>query len=152
MPKFLSLLNLGEFVSSVEGSPIVNEYVDSVDENGVANVQFIGQKNLQDEINAAFDDTSIYRMIDKYLNGDVNALNVRNGEYVDLTQVPKDLIEAHKMKTFAIKSFNNLPIEVRDLFDNDPAKFALSDNPIEIINKAFAPKVDKVEVTDNGTV
>lgn len=158
MAKFLSLLNLGEAVPSLSGSSIVDEYVDTVDQNGVACIQIIGQKNLQEEINAAFEDTLVYKIIDRYLNGDTEALNVVNGSFVDITKVPRDLIEAHKQQVFAINSFKNLPVEVRALFDNDPNKFALSENPMDLINKAFSknqnvpdPVLQK-EVVNDGTV
>lgn len=55
--------------------------------------------------------------------GDLSALNQRETIYADVTEMPKTLMEAQNLVLKAKQEFEQMPLEVRKLFDNSPEKY-----------------------------
>lgn len=51
------------------------------------------KKYLQDEIQAAYEDTKIYNILARVSNGEIEALNVKHGMYADISNVPTSIFE-----------------------------------------------------------
>ncbi len=118
----------------------------------------VGKSNLYNEIQSHKDSCDIYKLLERYQNGDVSALSHVVGQYMDITDAPKTLAEAYTFVRNAEKFFSKLPLKVRDEYDHDPVKF-LSDlgssHCNELLSAAFGsselPSVDNsVPSVDNS--
>ncbi len=83
----------------------------------------VGKSNLYNQIQSHKDSCDIYKLLERYQNGDVSALSQVVGQYMDITEAPKTLAEAYTFVGNAEKFFSKLPIKVRDAYDHDPSKF-----------------------------
>ena len=75
--------------------------------------------DIQDEIQMFEKDCNIYNIINRYMYGDVNALNQVSTSFADLSTAPKSLMEAMNLSLKLKNDFNNLKPEVRAEFNND---------------------------------
>ena len=70
------------------------------------------QRNTQEEINAYLDGTRIYDILDKYVGvssnnfADIPELNKKSGMYVDITNLPDNLHDLHKLSQKAKEQLN----------------------------------------------
>lgn len=105
------------------GSPIKVTYGSRIDKLGNIIVEEKGKENLYDYIQSFAESCDINNIIKKFESGDLNALNQRKGEFMDLTEMPTDYFEMVNTINEAKYKFERLPIEVKQKFDNDPNKF-----------------------------
>lgn len=115
--KFYSRSNLPPRRSSPCGSCYEDEYGYQKDKlTGRFELVKTGQVNTFEKIQAVKTGCTLYERLTLFNNGDVNALNVVEGQYADLTSLPKTLAEAQQQIIDSRKLFDNLPLEERRLF------------------------------------
>lgn len=131
----------GEFrPSSNAGSPMKRERV-LRDDNGVLSLETVGQTSLYDEIQAHKDSVDINKILERYRQGDVTALDRVKAQYLDIADAPKSLAEMYSFVQNCSKFFEQLPLAVREEYDHNPAKFVAdigSDRFVEL----FKPRED----------
>ena len=131
------------------GSPIAPVYQLTVDNDLEVN----GEVNLYDEIQSHADSVVIYTILSRFERGDESVLSKRNGQYVDLTQLPTTFAEMHQKIIDAENEFNSLPLEIRSEYEFDVSKF-IADigsehrfNLLSPIKQDSASEIEKSEVT-----
>lgn len=84
-----------------------------------------GQKrNLVDLHQADFESVDINTLMKRYQVGDLNAIRqIENVFYGDATQMPFDALDAANMVLASRQMFDNLPLEVKQSFDNNYLKW-----------------------------
>lgn len=110
------------FYSNV-GSPIKPIYGLEVDKFGVTQLVEKGQENLYDYIQSHADSVDIHKILERFQNGDVDALNKYQGYYGDITEMPTTFADILNTVTKAEDLFNSLPVETREKFDFSCGKF-----------------------------
>lgn len=110
-------------IFSNPGDPIKLLYGLEVDEKGITDLVVKGKENLYDFIQSHKDSVDIHKILERFQNGDVDALNKYQGYYGDITAAPKTFAEALNTVIKAKDLFNSLPLEVRAEFDHSPEQF-----------------------------
>lgn len=88
---------------------------------------------IYDIIQSHKDECDFNLIIRRAVEGDVNALNIIEGHYIDITDAPRTLMESQNMMIKAQKEFEELPKDVRQKFDYDYHNYLgmMFDNPKE---------------------
>lgn len=123
---FYSLSNLPRPFRSSSFDKVRHQYAFTYDETGRRVLEVKRDINIQDEIQSFEQDCNIYNIINRYLYGDVNALNQVNGSYIDMVGAPKNLHEALNLSNRLKNDFYNLKPEVRAEFNNDFGQYVAS--------------------------
>ena len=111
--------NRSETEPTNSGSPIAPIYKLTADND----LEEDGEINIYDEIQSHADSVDIYTIISRFEQGEEGMLSKRNGQYVDLTQLPTTFAEMHQKIIDAEIEFNALPLDVRSAYDFDTSKF-----------------------------
>ncbi len=91
--------------------------------NGKKELVESGKTNLYEKIQASKDATLIYNIIDRYNAGDNSVLNKAMGSYGNFTQMPATLVEAQQKLIDAERTFEQLPIAIREKYNNSYTEF-----------------------------
>ena len=113
----------------------------------------VGQSDLYQEIQSHKDSVDIYKLLDRYRNGDISALQHVQGQYLDLVDAPKTLAEAYEFIHNAKAFFEKLPLDIRKEYDHDASKFVAdlgSDHSHELFAKVF--KSERVDFSADADV
>ena len=96
------------------------------------------------------DSTDLQNIIARAKAGDISALNVRTGVYMDVTEAPKSLNDLAAFQNRINDSWNTLDPKVKDIWDGDLNKFAtaLMNNEIDKSIKAYYEKNSVVKDKD----
>lgn len=109
---------------SEPGSKIEDVWAMRLDEKGKEEFYIEGQTNVYEKIQAFKDEVDLENILRRVTDtGDVTLLNKRQGVYLDITETPKNLIDATNMLNRAEKEFMSLPVEVREKFENNFNKY-----------------------------
>lgn len=103
---------------------ITTDFQERLDENGVAHLVKIGSTDLNAVVQAQKESCMVYNILDRFQNGDFDALSVKKGFFGDATQFPSSLAEAHNLIVGIEAKFNQLPLKVREAFGNSSQIFA----------------------------
>lgn len=141
-----------ERVLSNPGTPEKVIYGSQVLKNGRIATYEKGKDDFYSYIQSFAESVDINKTIQKFINGDINALNQRKGEFIDCTEFPTNYAEVLNVINNATNQFNSLPIEIRAQFNFNLNEFIASlgsdkyNNALGIVNK-----IDKVEelINDN---
>lgn len=106
------------------GCRTVPVYSPVVKEDGQIELIQKGEHDLYAEIQSHKDSVDINRIIQRYSNGDVSALQAKVTQYLDVTEMPKTYAEMLNTVIAGEKFFAELPADVKDKFDNNFYKFA----------------------------
>lgn len=106
--------------------------------NGVRQLTKTGETNIYDKIQESKDECDVKKIIERYIKGDVEALNKNVLKYGDMSILPKSLNELNQIKINAENEFKSFPVDLREQFDNSCDKFLY-----EIENGAAKAKLDK---------
>ena len=101
--------------------------------------------DIQDEIQMFEKDCNIYNIINRYMYGDVNALNQVSTSFADLSTAPKSLMEAMNLSLKLKNDFNSLKPEVRAEFHNDFNEYINS-----VSNGTFFNVLEKYGISENS--
>lgn len=133
-----------KFVTS-NGSKIENVYEYRI-VNGIKTLVKVSETNIYDKIQSFEPSCNINNIIARFMNGDVDAMNVRKGQYGDFTSVPTSYAELYERIQECEESFNRLPLDIRKKFDNSASKFWTNYGSEEfnsVFNEYFSKKDEK---------
>lgn len=85
-----------------------------------------GKDNYYEYIQSFAESVDINKTIQKFINGDVNALNQRKGEFIDCTQFPTNYAEVLNVINNATNLFNSLSLDERAQFNFNLNEFIAS--------------------------
>lgn len=117
---------LKKFVASVSGEPIRIIYSPAVNKDGSISIVASGKEDFQAYIQSFLPSTDIAYIMASVSAGDFSVLNRLSGAYGDFTKVPKTYAEFLQLQIDAKKTFDKLPVEVKQKFDNDVNKFMVN--------------------------
>ncbi len=129
------------------GSPMKDEFLLEYAKDGTRDLKKVGESNLYEKIQSHKDSVDIYKLLDRYRNGDLEALDSVKGQYMDIVDAPKTLAESYRFVNNASEFFKKLPLEVRSKYDHNPSKFISAfgtDDFTETMKSVF--KDDHVDV------
>lgn len=113
-------------VKSCPGSPEKIIYGSQVLKNGRIATFEKGKDNYYEYIQSFSESVDINKTIQKFINGDVNALNQRKGEFIDCTQFPTNYAEVLNVINNATNLFNSLSLDERAQFNFNLNEFIAS--------------------------
>lgn len=109
-----------------------------------------GKEDIKQKINSFRDVTDMSYILKQMALGNTSVLNASPGMYGDFTKMPKTMAEAMQIMIDAEKAFYELPIDVRNNFDNDVQKWIAIAGTEDWVNKMnFALKDEESEVKLN---
>lgn len=111
-----------------------------------------GEKNIQEEIDSYAESCDINNIVNRFLNGETDLLNVKNGTYGDFTNFPSTYAEMFSRVQACENLFNELPVDLREKFDNSYMKF-WDEFGTDVFEKKFADFESKnisISPTENG--
>lgn len=117
---------LRKFVASVCGDPIRIIYSPEVNKDGSISIVASGKEDFQAYIQSFLPSTDIAYIMASVNAGDMSVLNRMNGIYGDFTKVPKTYAEFLQLQIDAKNTFDKLPVDVKNKFDNDVNKFIVN--------------------------
>lgn len=85
-----------------------------LDENGQEELKETGKTNVYEMIQAAAKDVDIYTILERYENGDLAAINKKNGFYEDISEIPNNINELNEAAKNARTVFDSLTEEQRE--------------------------------------
>ena len=107
------------FVPSCPGERYKVEYEPIVQADGTIELREAGKTDLQEFYDSQAASCDMALIISRYLNGDRSVLEQRQGAYFDATQVPSTYAEMLQTVISGQRSFEALPVEVKQRFNND---------------------------------
>lgn len=130
-------------IRSCSGSPEKVIFGSQVLKNGRIATFEKGKENFYEYIQSFADSVDIDKTIQKFINGDINALNQRKGEFIDCTQFPTNYAEVLNVINNATNLFNSLPLDDRAKFNFNLNEFIASIGT-EKYNEVLGVKSEKV--------
>ena len=112
-----------EEFATCSGDPIHAIYRPVVGKDGSIELEVSGYENMDEKIASYEESCDIHTLIKRFNEGDLTALNKRQGMYGDFTDMPKNYAEMLQLQIDAKLAFNNLDVETKKKFDNDVNKF-----------------------------
>lgn len=113
-------------VKSCPGTPEKVIFGSKVLKNGRISTFEKGKDNYYEYIQSFSESVDINKTIQKFINGDVNALNQRKGEFIDCTQFPTNYAEVLNVINNATNLFNSLSLDERAQFNFNLNEFIAS--------------------------
>ena len=134
MSKFYSLSEPRPVEVNSAGDSVVQEYELEYSPQGVPHLVPTGTYDLYDVIQSFRDECDLGKIFQRYANGDVMALNKRQGVFADISEMPQDIFSAANLLDRVEAFYNGLDEAIRsrvgsfeDFLKNPFA--VLSDNP-----------------------
>lgn len=113
-----------------------------------------GDTNLYEFIQSHRESVELSHILQRYKDGDATVLQKVEGMYIDSTLLPKTPGELYEKVEASTEVFNNLPVEVKNEFGNNPYTFWSSS--IDSINDSFDRYNNHIlaqrNLVDNGTL
>lgn len=117
----------------IKCSEMRSDYEIATDENGCEYLVKIGEHNQYEEVQSYADAVNFDRILERIALGDNSMLRtITDANFFDTSVLPDSPFEVIKLKQNNLEKFNQLPQDVRALFDNNPEVFYDS-----IINKSI---------------
>lgn len=129
-------------VYSQPGSGIVDVMAPVVDDDGRITLVQAGKHDLYAEIQSHADSVDIHKIIQRFKNGDISALNRRAASYMDVTDMPQNYAELLNTVIETRQYFDALDPEIRAKFGDDFGTFVESFGSEDFI-KAFGVLKDQ---------
>ena len=107
------------FVPSCCGERYRTIYKANVRKDGIIELIEDGKEDLQEKYNSMRDVTDMSYILKQMSLGDTSVLNRSAGVYGDFTKMPKTMAEAMQLMIDAERAFLELPLDIRNNFDND---------------------------------
>lgn len=131
-----------KFVSN-PGSPEKPIYHGKVLPSGEIELVYDGVENIQEYIDSFEQETNIENIITRVNNGEIDLLHSAAGAYVDTVGMPKTYAEILQTVIDGQRTFDMLPIEIKEKFGNDFNQwFAQMGNDDFMIKSGFVKPVD----------
>ena len=146
---FKTILSPHERIYTPSGTKEEDVWEMIVDEKGRETFAITGKVNIYETTQAFKDSVDLGKIIEKVtLTGDMNILNQRKTEYLDITEMPDNIIEAHSQLENAKRTFEKMPLEIRNKYDHDFSKYLEdmgSEEWIKIMEKYNNPTKETIE-------
>lgn len=114
-----------------------------VNPDGTITLYESSRENIKDKINSHLAETDMSIIIARLKNGDTSVLSANRPIYADFTQFPKTYAEAFDLVQRSESAFENLPVNIKQSFDNNVALWFSSIGSPEWIDKmGFNPSSD----------
>ncbi len=113
MRKFYSLSEPRPVEVNPSGDSVVQEYELEYSPQGVPHLVPTGTYDLYDVIQSFRDECDLGKIFQRYANGDVMALNKRQGVYADISEMPQDIFEASNLFERVEAFYNGLDESTR---------------------------------------
>lgn len=110
--------NPNDFVTC-PGEQFKAEYSAIVKDDGTILLEVSGKIDMKQMINSFKDSTDMSYILKQIALGNTDVLQQRQGVYADFSEFPKTYAEVLQLRIDAEKNFYQLPIEVRQKFNND---------------------------------
>lgn len=114
--------NRGRFITN-PGCRFNPTYSVVYDKNGVKDLEVSGRVDTYAEIQSFADSVDINLILERFANGDVDAINRRTGQYLDLTGMPKDIFQVFQLVADATDYFEHLPADFKSMYGNSVSQF-----------------------------
>lgn len=122
-------------IKSNHGSPIKVLYEPYYDSDGRLQLRETGKVNTDDEIQSYAESCDLNVILNRFLNGDIEALNKTSGSFIDTTVFPKTYAEFLQKQLDAKLAFDKLPVDIKSKFGNDVNQFFASAGTEEFYKK-----------------
>lgn len=127
-------------IASPAGSKVMPKRIHKIGKHGEDQLETVGFTDIYEERQASKDSVDIGRIVERYLAGDVSALDKSPGLYLDLTVMPEDLHEMKNLTVRAEEYFKMLPKKERDKYEDvedflKQAKFTREEPIIETVKE-----------------
>lgn len=150
--KFKTAFDRGQTTEMPLGSPIAPTYGYRIDKKtGKKILEKTGETNLYEKIQASLEGSKLINIIKKVtISGDMTPLNVKEGQFIDISEFPTNMIELQNVIYKAQGEFEKLDAETRSKFDNSVEKFVSLYGSEEWLNNlGYGKKVE--EITEKTT-
>ena len=100
----------------------------TINENGEEVLTIKSYTNIQEMINSVHDSVALPMLIKRFMEGDEKALssNQAHAFYEDITALPSNMHDAHRIMVEMRDEFDSMPYEDRAYFNNDFNQFIAS--------------------------
>ncbi len=135
---------------SNSGSPIKDVFTPHYDAFGELIIEKTGEEDLYSYIQSHRESCDIHLMLERYANGDDQALSRAQGFYADTTGMPQTYAEVLNAVLAGEAAFNQLPKEIKQEFDNSFSQWLASmDRPDFAKRMGFAESPVPTDVPDS---
>lgn len=136
------------FQPSYQGELFHILYKSKVSKNGDIELVEDGKEDIKEKINSWRDQTDMAYILRQMALGDTSVLNRSPGSYGDFTKMPNTMQEMLQLRIDAERAFYELPLDVRNNFDNDVSRWLATAGSEEWTKKMnFNPEVN-VEIKE----
>lgn len=143
MPVVCSRFVRPKTLAAPAGSEYEDDFEYRLDAQGNKQLVRTGRHNLQDRIQASLEGTKIENILRRASLGDPSALAAVNGQYIDVTGLPRTLAELQSLIIRVEQDFERLPLDVRRAYDFSAEKYVAdygSDNWKKILGIQEQPE------------
>lgn len=147
MSKFYSLSDPRPVEVNPCGDSLVQEYELEYSPQGVPHLVPTGTYDLYDVIQSFRDECDLGKIFQRYANGDVMALNKRQGVFADISDMPQDIFAAANLLERVEAIYNGFSADLRarvgsfEDFLSDPLS-VFSDHPASDAGSAESVPAD----------
>lgn len=113
MSKFYSFSEPRPVEVNPAGDSVVQEYELEYSPQGVPHLVPTGTYDLYEVIQSFRDECDLGKIFQRYANGDVMALNKRQGVFVDISEMPQDIFSAANLIDRVEAIYNGLSEDLR---------------------------------------
>lgn len=132
------------------GSPIHILYAPKILDDGTITLVENGTENIQSFIDSFVEQTDIAFIIKQLQLGNTDVLSKKQPMYGDFTEMPKTQAELLQIRIDAERAFYDLPLDVRQKFNNSFNEWFASNGKPEWFEK-MKPLISDQEVKDEVT-
>lgn len=131
----------GKYITE-SGTKLIAKYAMKIDEKtGYEYLAPTGEyDNVYDRIQADYPSTDINLLMERFALGDTEAINIKQGFYADVTNMPKTYAELFQRYEDAHKFFDELPTDLKEMFNNSFTEFW---SEMDSSSKSFNEKIEK---------
>ena len=104
------------------GETVIPIYEHKINKYGEKHLEKTGEKDIYAEIQTYLEESKIENAINRVIAGDVSALRP-DGQYLDCTQMPKNLMEAQSMIQDMQNMWTKLPLDLRAKYNHSVEEF-----------------------------
>lgn len=125
------------------------------DEDGCTTLVETGKIDTYEQIQSWKDSCDIKVILERFANGDMDALNRKTPMFGDFTSTPQTLAEHLQLLRDAEESFRGLPLDIRAQFNHNPAEFYASigsDRFNRIMGISVPSDIKEVNVNEGDSV
>lgn len=108
------------------GNPIKTVYSSRYDSSGNLELYESGQEDLYGYIQSHAESVDIHVLLQRFVNGEADALSKAQGFYLDASDMPKTYAEVLNSVIQGEQAFDSLPVEVKQRFGNSFSQWMAS--------------------------